>query len=77
VSRLHLVVGVPAEGRVRVEDVDGAVHEVSLLAFDGDAPGPGDWLVVHSGFALQRVDGDEARAVAAEIAAARRDGGHR
>jgi len=70
-SRLHLVVGRPDGGEVAVQDMDGARHRVSLLAYDGPAPGPGQWLVVHSGFALGPVDAAEARAVAAELAAAR------
>jgi hydrogenase expression/formation protein HypC len=73
VSRLHLVVGGaagPDGDTVTVRDVDGAEHVVSLLAFEGDPPAPGEWLVVHSGYALERVDPDEASAVAAEIAAA-------
>jgi len=53
-----------------VEDLDGARHDVSLLAFDGPPPTPGDWVVVHSGYALEAVDPDEAKAAAAEIRAA-------
>jgi len=71
VSRLHLVVGSPDAGEVTVEDMDGARHRVSLLAYDGDPPEPGQWLVVHSGFALGQVDAAEARAVAAELASVR------
>jgi len=70
-SRLHLVVGPPDAGEVTVQDVEGVRHRVSLLAYDGATPRPGQWLVVHSGFALGPVDAAEARAVAAEIAAAR------
>ncbi len=66
VSRLHRVV---AEGddAVDVEDIDGTVHRVSLLALDGLPPTTGDWLVVHSGYAIDRVDATEAEAVAAEL----------
>jgi hydrogenase maturation factor len=52
---------------VDVEDLDGTVHRVSLLALDGPSPTPGEWLVVHSGYALDRVDTTEAEAVAAEL----------
>lgn len=70
-SRLHRVVA--ADGTaVVVEDVDGRRHRVSLLALDGPAPEPGEWLVVHSGYAIDRVDRDEAEAVAAELLAASR-----
>ena len=33
----------------------------------GAPPVLGDWLVVHSGYAIDRVDADEAEAVAAEL----------
>ena len=59
-SRLHRVVG-ECETWVDVEDVDGAVHRVSLLALDGPAPAAGEWLVVHSGYAIDRVDGCRGR----------------
>jgi hydrogenase maturation factor len=54
---------------VDVEDLDGTVHRVSLLALDGPSPTPGEWLVVHSGYALDRVDTTEAEAVASELQA--------
>jgi hydrogenase maturation factor len=65
-SRLHRVVG-EGEGVVDVEDLDGTVHRVSLLALDGPVPAVGDWLVVHSGYAIDRVEAAEAEAVAAEL----------
>jgi hydrogenase assembly chaperone HypC/HupF len=71
VSRLHRVVGSAGPRSVQVEDMDGSVHRVSLLALDGPDPEPGDWLVVHSGYAVDRVDKEEAEAVASELAAAR------
>jgi hydrogenase maturation factor len=72
-SRLHRVVRAMPHGGVEVEDVDGARHVVSLLALDGPAPVPGEWLTVHSGYAIDRVDAVEARAVQAEIRAHGRD----
>ncbi|MGA2837091.1 MAG: HypC/HybG/HupF family hydrogenase formation chaperone [Acidimicrobiales bacterium] len=71
-SRLHRVVAADGTAVVVVEDVDGRRHRVSLLALDGPAPEPGEWLVVHSGYAIDRVDRDEAEAVAAELLAASR-----
>jgi hydrogenase maturation factor len=69
-SRLHRVRSVCGPGKVLVEDVDGHRHEVSLLALEppDPAPGPGDWLVVHSGYAIDRVDAREAGEALAEIA---------
>ena len=71
VSRLHLVVETPEQGRVLVEDVDGARHEVALLALDGPPPRPGEWLVVHSGYAIDRAPPEEAAEVRRELRAAR------
>jgi hydrogenase expression/formation protein HypC len=35
---------------------------VSLLADDGDDAQPGDWVLIHVGFALSKVDEQEAQA---------------
>ncbi len=74
VSRLHRVLRSFDPGSVQVEDIDGAIHRVSLLALDGPPPEPGEWLVVHSGYALDRVDAGEAEAVADEVRSAIRAG---
>ncbi len=65
-SRLHLVRSVDG-GTADVEDLDGIVHRVSLLALDGPVPVAGEWLVVHSGYAIDRVDAAEATATQAEL----------
>ena len=64
-SRLHQVRSVCGPGKVLVEDMDGRPHEVSLLALEppDPEPGPGDWLVVHSGYAIDRADAREAETV--------------
>ncbi|HVC26281.1 MAG TPA: HypC/HybG/HupF family hydrogenase formation chaperone [Acidimicrobiales bacterium] len=63
----------PASGQsVRVEDLDGVRRDVSLLAYVDGSPGVGDWLLVHSGYALSRVDGSEATATIAELVEAGR-----
>ena len=69
-SRIHRVVGPDGPGAILVEDVDGSRHRVSLLALDPPEPEPGDWLVVHSGYAIDRVDAAEAEAVVAELRSA-------
>jgi len=66
-SRLHRVLREAGPGAVEVESVDGTVHRVSLLALDGPDPTPGEWLVVHSGYAIDRVDAVDAEAVASEL----------
>jgi len=56
-----------APGVVEVEDVQGGHRRVSLLALDGPPPVVGEWLVIHSGYAIDRVDAAEAEAIAAEL----------
>lgn len=50
-------------------EIDGRRHRVSTLTLGLDAPppNPGDWLVVHTGFAVERLTSAEA----AEILRAR------
>jgi hydrogenase expression/formation protein HypC len=45
-------------------DVAGVIRTVNvgLLDRDGDAAVPGDWVLIHVGFALSKVDEDEASA---------------
>ncbi len=52
---------------VDVEDVSDTVRRVFLLALDGPVPTPGEWLVVHSGYAIDRVDAADAEAVATQL----------
>ncbi len=66
-SRLHRVVRAAADGAVEVQDLDGVRHRVSLLALDGPPPAEGEWLVVHAGYAINRVDAGEAAAITAEV----------
>ena len=67
VSRLHRVVTAPDAGWIEVDDTDGVRRTVSLLAYDGPMPVPGQWVVVHSGYALGPVDPAESDAVMAEL----------
>ena len=48
----------PELARVDVEGVERLVN-VSLL--EDDPPGPGDWILIHLGFALERMTEAEAR----------------
>ncbi len=45
-------------------DVAGVVRNVNvgLLDVDGDSAQPGDWVLIHVGFALSKVDEEEAMA---------------
>jgi len=53
------VVAVGESGR-GVVDVDGVRREVSLALLDGAPASEGDWVLLHVGFALARIDEDEA-----------------
>lgn len=59
------VVEVVDEGnRLAKVDVAGVKRNVNigLLDSDGESAGPGDWVLIHVGFALSKVDEEEALA---------------
>jgi hydrogenase expression/formation protein HypC len=66
-SRLRRVVLCDCDSEALVEDVEGHGEGVSLLALDGPPPRPGEWLVVHSGYAIGRMDEESARATLADL----------
>jgi hydrogenase expression/formation protein HypC len=47
--------------KVEIAGVRRTVN-VSLLDEDGDSARPGDWVLIHVGFALSKVDEEEAQA---------------
>ncbi|MFL5828226.1 MAG: HypC/HybG/HupF family hydrogenase formation chaperone [Thermoleophilaceae bacterium] len=53
---------VDEENRLALVDVAGVRRNVNigLLDSEGSAVGPGDWVLIHVGFALSQVDEDEA-----------------
>ena len=71
-SRLYRVVRSDDEKTVEVEDLEGSRTHASLLALDGVPPTPGDWVVVHSGYVIDRADAGEAQYVAALLRGADR-----
>jgi hydrogenase expression/formation protein HypC len=57
---LEVVDGV---NRLAQVDVAGVKRTVNIGLLDGaDSPGPGDWVLIHVGFAISKVDEDEALA---------------
>ena len=68
-SRLHRVVAAAGPGAVTAADAQGHLLRVSLLALDGPEPVAGEWLVVHSGYALDRADPGEAESIVADLRA--------
>lgn len=59
------------ENHIAVVDVVGVRRKVNVgLIADGDsAVGPGDWVLIHVGFAISRVDEQEAQATRALLEA--------
>ncbi|HEX5149342.1 MAG TPA: HypC/HybG/HupF family hydrogenase formation chaperone [Candidatus Limnocylindrales bacterium] len=50
------IVELPADrpdlGRV---DVEGVVRDINMLLLADDPPAPGDWVLIHLGFALEKM----------------------
>jgi hydrogenase expression/formation protein HypC len=59
------------EGAEATVDVDGTLRPVSLVVLDleSEPVGPGDWVLVHTGFAVRRLNAPEA----AELVALHRE----
>lgn len=55
---------VDVENRLAKVDVAGVRRNVNIGLLDGEADGvqPGDWVLIHVGFAISKVDEEEARA---------------
>jgi hydrogenase expression/formation protein HypC len=54
---------VDADARLAIAEISGVRRKVSIALLDGD-PEPvqiGAWVLIHVGFALARIDEDEAR----------------
>jgi hydrogenase expression/formation protein HypC len=58
---IEMVDGAAGLARVDVVGVRRNVN-VSLLADDGDGAQPGDWVLIHVGFAMSKIDEGEAKA---------------
>jgi hydrogenase expression/formation protein HypC len=55
---------VDESNRLARVDVAGVRRNVNIGLLDGDGNGatPGDWVLIHVGFAMSKVDEDEAKA---------------
>ena len=54
---------VDESNRLAQVDVAGVRRNVNIGLFDGDdAVGPGDWVLIHVGFAISKIDEDGSRA---------------
>jgi hydrogenase expression/formation protein HypC len=60
----QIVEVVDDEHRLALVDVAGVRRNVNvgLLDVEGRSVGPGDWVLIHVGFAISQVDEQEARA---------------
>jgi hydrogenase expression/formation protein HypC len=60
----HVVEWVDDVNRLAKVDVGGVVRNVNVGLLDRDGVGvvPGDWVLIHVGFALSKVDEEEAHA---------------
>ncbi len=61
----HIVEVVHEEHRLAKVDVAGVERTVNIGLLDSDAGGgvgPGDWVLIHVGFAMSKVDEEEALA---------------
>ena len=67
VSRFYEVLRCDGPAWVEVQDVDRVNSRASLLAYDGVELCAGDWVSVHSGYVIDRVDAIEAARVVDEI----------
>ena len=58
---------VDERNRLARVDVGGVRRNVNIGLLDGDGAGaePGDWVLIHVGFALSKVDEEEAQATLA------------
>jgi hydrogenase expression/formation protein HypC len=63
----QIVEMVDDERRLAMVDVAGVRRTVNvgLLDVNGSGVGPGDWVLIHVGFAISQVDEEEARATRA------------
>jgi hydrogenase expression/formation protein HypC len=55
-----LVVSVDADGLCAMVKAEHGIQPALLLTLDAKVE-PGDWLLVHSGLAVERISGNEAR----------------
>jgi hydrogenase expression/formation protein HypC len=60
----QIVEVVDETNRLALVDVAGVKRNVNigLLEVDGGGVGPGDWVLIHVGFAISQVDEEEAEA---------------
>jgi hydrogenase expression/formation protein HypC len=65
----QIVEVVDTANRLAKVDVAGVQRTINigLMDADGDGVGPGDWVLIHVGFAISQVDEDEAIATRRQL----------
>lgn len=48
-------------GQIAAVDVSGQQRNVNIGLLDDDPVGPGDWIIIHMGLAVERTDEEGAR----------------
>ena len=56
---IEIVDGQPDLAKV---DVSGVKRLINIGLLEGESVAPGDWVLIHVGFALSKIDEEEARA---------------
>ena len=70
----QIVEVVDEPNRLASVDVAGVTRNVNIGLLDEDGGvGPGDWVLIHVGFAMSRVDEDEAMATRSQLVAMGQD----
>jgi hydrogenase expression/formation protein HypC len=59
----ELVGPVPGKPDLAVVEISGVRRRINVALLEGEDLRPGDWLLVHVGFALSKISESEARAV--------------
>ncbi len=49
------------DGQLALVDVQGAQRRINVGMLEDEQISPGDWVLIHMGFALNRIDETEAR----------------
>jgi len=48
------------EGQVALVDVEGMARKINIGLLEGDPLGPGDWVLIHMGMALEKMEPEAA-----------------
>lgn len=55
----------PEQGDLALVDFSGVRRHVNIALLAGEGVGPGDWVLIHVGFAMAKIDEAEAKATLA------------